>query len=70
MRIEIPQPKSMRPGHAVNRLPRIADALAGGNGRNPVTPREAAPGNVSMYDYLQSLKSAAEQSLEVQIQWQ
>lgn len=70
MNIVIPSPKSMRPEHAVNRLPRIVDALQGGNGRAPITPREAAPGNVSMHDHLQSLKADAEQSLEVQISWQ
>lgn len=69
MKIVIPNPKSLTPSHPVNRLPIIVSAFVGGDGREPIQPRQASPGNVSMFDHLQSLKGQMESELEVVIQW-
>lgn len=70
MRIVFPDPVSFQRLHPVNRRNLATKSLSGTpGGPAPIQPRQASFGNVSMYDHLQSIKSAAEQALEPAIKW-
>ena len=70
MKIVLPDPVSFKRLHPRNRRDRATRSLDGTpGGPGPLEPREAAPGNVSMYDHVQAIKAQAENDLDVPIQW-
>ncbi len=71
MKLVFPDPLSFQRLHPVNRRNLATRSLSGTpGGAGPIQPRQAAPGNVSMYDHLQSIKAAAEEALEPAIKWE